>query len=91
MPIETTISLKINQVQIISLLKQLETKDRISIFNEFKDDWANTIPNLHALAPLSINEYNSKLAAGLNDYTAGNVITHDDLVKETAAWKKQKR
>jgi len=78
---ETTLSIQINNFQIIDLLKQLNFNDRISILKEFSDDWVLNILGLHEPEPLTIEEYNSKLALGLKDYEEGRTIKHEDLIK----------
>ncbi len=77
--------------QIISILRQLNFQDRISIFKEFKADWISNILGLQTPKALTIKEYNNKLAEGLTDFENGNTVTHENLLEEIGTWKNQKK
>ncbi len=83
---ETTLSIQVNNSQMIAMLRQLNNKDRISIFREFKEYWFSNIFDLHQPIPMSVQEYNIKLEQGLTDYQEGNTINHADLLKEVEEW-----
>ncbi len=88
---KTKLTVQIDKNQIITILQELNHKDRISVLKKFKDDWVNNIIDLQDPEPYTIDEYNAKLNEGEEAYKKGNVIKHKDLVNEVESWKKKKR
>lgn len=87
---ENTFTIKLTNNQIISLLYQLNEQDRVSILEEFKDNLHKKRLEKKKYTPLTIQEYNSKLEKGMQDYKEGKVIEHKHLLKEIEEWKNQK-
>jgi len=85
---ESTFNIKLNTHQIMSILHQLNTDERIAIFKEFSEEWLLFL-GLNQLKPVTIEEYNKKLEQGLKDFQDGKIISHQEMKDEIHKWKTQ--
>ncbi len=86
---ESTLNIKLNTNQIMSILHQLNLDERIEIFKEFSEEWLLLL-GLSQLKPMTIKEYNEKLELGLKDFQEGKIISHQQMKDEIHKWKTQK-
>jgi len=86
---ESTLNIKLNTNQIMSILHQLNLDERIAIFKEFSEEWLLLL-GLSQLKPMTIKEYNEKLELGLKDFQEGKIISHQQMKDEIHKWKTQK-
>ncbi len=87
---EANLNIKIQIEQLIQILKQLDTKERITIFKEFSKEWMSIL-NIEKYQSMTIKEYTEKLEQGLKDYYKGNTLTQDEVQNEVKKWKTQNR
>jgi len=85
---ESTLNIKLNSNQIMSILHQLNVDERIAIFKEFSEEWLLLL-GLNQLKPITIEEYNKKLEQGLKDFQEGKIISHQKMKEEIHKWKTQ--
>ena len=86
---EATLNIKLKSEQVLALFQQLDSNERISIFEEFSDEWLMYL-GLSKIEPLSFEQYNENLEQGLKDYKNGNTISHKQMRNEISKWKNQK-
>ncbi len=78
--------LPISYNQIVNLLEQLNEMERINIFQNFETEiykYFFPIP----LKPMTIEEYNQRLAQSDLDIQEGRLLTSEQMAKEIESWK----
>ncbi len=83
---EAKVNIKIHTDQLIQILKQLDTKERVSILKEFTNEW-KIILGIEEFKGMTIDEYTYKLEQGLKDCQQNRILTHNQMKDEIEKWK----
>ena len=83
---QAELTINIEKTQIITILKQLAVKERMSILHEFSDELISFFSNYRLDKPLSIIEYNKKLEDGMHDFRKGKIYTNEEIKSEVEKW-----
>ncbi len=87
---QATLNIELKTQDLLALFKQLEPRERISIFKEFSDEWLMYL-GISKVEPFTLEQYNQKLQQGISDFSQGNTLTHSQIKTEIEAWKMQKK